>query len=218
MFASPIAPEIAYLLMFCGACFAMSGLWLILRPRAQGASARLEIFGMKFESSSAGVLVFLIGAVFLAVPLFAKVDRAPPKPPAEPGPQADEQQQPGTANPSRQIATDIPRALRAVGAELEPNDNFAEANEIEIGAIIEGSAGSGNPDYFSFPASADFTGAISVNAMGKVRFSIYNDLGKRIPTLPGTFTDQPEYPRYFVMISSDDRNAPYTLTVAARPD
>ena len=58
-------PTILIVLMVAGAAFAGVGLWLLLKPKPTGSTAKIEIFGLKFESSSAGLLVFLIGAVFL---------------------------------------------------------------------------------------------------------------------------------------------------------
>jgi hypothetical protein len=57
-------------LMLAGGVFALAGLWLMFRPQPAGEAARIELFGLKFQASSAGLLVFLIGAVFLAVPIF----------------------------------------------------------------------------------------------------------------------------------------------------
>ncbi len=69
---SPVALDGTKLLilMTAGGVFALAGLWLMFRPPVQGQAAHVELFGMKFQSSSAGLLVFLIGAVFLAVPVF----------------------------------------------------------------------------------------------------------------------------------------------------
>ncbi len=58
------------MLMAAGLLFAVVGLYLLIRPKPEGSAAKIELFGMKFESSSAGLLVFLIGAVFLVIPLF----------------------------------------------------------------------------------------------------------------------------------------------------
>lgn len=66
---------VLYLLMAVGLIFTLSGLYFIFKRKDDENAARIELFGLKFQSSSAGTLVFLIGAVFLFIPLFA------PKPP-----------------------------------------------------------------------------------------------------------------------------------------
>lgn len=216
MFSSPIEPEIAYALMLCGAFFALAGIWLILRPRVEGTTAKLELFGLKFESSSAGVLVFLIGAAFLAVPLFAEIAReaAPAdKPPSEPGKVPTD-----PAPPAQTPSTQPPRAFTAIGQEVEENNNFAEANEIEIGALITGTLTQGDPDYFSFAVPDDFVGTISVNLLGPTWFTVYDDLGDKISSAHEGYSGRAEYPRYYVRLSTDERQQPYTLTIAARPD
>lgn len=58
------------LLMLAGGIFAFIGLWMMFRPKTDGHAAKIELFGLKFESSSAGLLVFLIGSGFLAAPVF----------------------------------------------------------------------------------------------------------------------------------------------------
>lgn len=50
-------------IMAAGALFALAGLWLMIRPPAQGGSTSIELCGMKIQSASAGLLVFPVGAL-----------------------------------------------------------------------------------------------------------------------------------------------------------
>lgn len=57
-------------LMLAGGIFALAGLWLMFRPQPAGEANRFEFLGVKIQASSAGLLVFLIGAAFLTMPIF----------------------------------------------------------------------------------------------------------------------------------------------------
>jgi hypothetical protein len=124
-------------LMLAGGAFALAGLWLMFRPKPEGGAARLELFGMKFESSSAGLLVFLIGAGFIATPLV--VDERPPTRPrstpagsaAAPAP-GEEATQPA----SGQRAVILPATAGA--EEREPNNFVSEANQIAPNLFYSG--------------------------------------------------------------------------------
>ena len=73
-------------ILVAGGVFAFAGLALIFRPRRVGHSAKVEFFGLKFESSSAGVLVFIVGAAFLAFPsLLARDAERAVAAPVDPG-------------------------------------------------------------------------------------------------------------------------------------
>ena len=56
-------------MMVSGGVFAIAGLWLMFRPQQAGEAAKAELFGLKFQASSAGLVVFVIGAAFLALPI-----------------------------------------------------------------------------------------------------------------------------------------------------
>ena len=73
-----------WILMTAGGVFAIAGILLMFRAKQEGSSARLELFGQKFEASSAGIIVFLIGAAFLAAPVFVPERSALRPPPIEP--------------------------------------------------------------------------------------------------------------------------------------
>ncbi|WP_209424285.1 hypothetical protein [Pararhodobacter sp. SW119] len=123
-------------LMLAGGIFALAGLWLMFRPQPAGEAARIELFGLKFQASSAGLLVFLIGALFLAVPIFV------PEKPASTGAQARagvggtglQTDESGTGEGQRAII--LPGGAEA--AESEPNDTIHEANQIMLGVYYSG--------------------------------------------------------------------------------
>jgi drug/metabolite transporter (DMT)-like permease len=56
--------------MIVGGLFSAAGIVLMFRAKQVESSARLELFGQKFEATSIGIVVFLIGAAFLATPMF----------------------------------------------------------------------------------------------------------------------------------------------------
>ena len=98
-------------LMVAGAAFALAGLWLMFKPQPAGEAAKIELFGLKFQASSAGLVVFLIGAVFLAMPIVVPEkpsDRAPEPPAGSPG--------------EGEPAPELPLPRRAGAEELEGND------------------------------------------------------------------------------------------------
>jgi hypothetical protein len=59
-------------LISAGWLFSLAGLWLIFKSKTDGQSIVIHVAGMKFEASSAGVLVFLIGTAFFATLLFLR--------------------------------------------------------------------------------------------------------------------------------------------------
>ncbi|HMQ95148.1 MAG TPA: hypothetical protein PKA33_12380 [Amaricoccus sp.] len=126
-------------LMGCGAVFALAGLWLMFRPKGRG-SAKLELFGLKFESSSAGLLVFLIGAGFIATPLVV----------------AERQSSAGPDNGGRGEIPGTPVDLEHAG-EKEPNNSPPRASEISLGVVYSArlDAGRGDrEDWYAIPVSA----------------------------------------------------------------
>lgn len=142
-----------WFLMAVGAVFAAAGLWLLLKPRPTEGSSKLELFGMKVETGSAGVLVVLIGAGFLLLPLIAPVRErdagAIPLPTAAPATTTTEQ---------RQDAGPRPALLLPAGPdarEQEPNDALRQSNQIAVGSIIRGFADTGDKDWFVVPVDAE---------------------------------------------------------------
>jgi hypothetical protein len=147
-------------LMLAGAVFSCVGLWLLLRPKPSGAASKIELFGLKFESSSAGVLVFLIGAAFLALPLFVPEKAVTP---AVGGTNKTVSASPGAVGSDATVSTQsgqeallLPPAPEV--AESEPNDRVQSANQIGLGQTVSGKVREGNDDWFvvAVPAGPAF--------------------------------------------------------------
>jgi hypothetical protein len=137
--------------MVFGGVFALTGLWLMLKPKPEGSSAKVELFGLKFESSSAGLLVFIVGALFLALPVMVPEQRGAP-----PGPDAVPQRASADAGAGTvQGDGDIPLPRRADTAEVEPNDTISDSNQIEVGQTIKGSLAPNDDDWLVFQPEGD---------------------------------------------------------------
>ena len=149
-------------LMVAGAAFAGVGLWLLLKPKTTGSSAKIELFGLKFESSSAGLLVFLIGAIFLAIPLFVpeKVAEIRPVPNelVQPDPGAGTGSEPSEGEKSDETAL-VPQIGQTAlvlppdpqVSEVEPNDKIQEANQLGFGQTLKGKVRKGEADWYVIP-------------------------------------------------------------------
>ena len=153
------------MLMAAGLLFAVVGLYLLIRPKPEGSAAKIELFGMKFESSSAGLLVFLIGAVFLVIPLFVAEKKpvvvaggevAIPAPAPAPG------EMPNPKPSGTSELGDEPKAVQPTptpvvtagekAEEAEPNGTFDTAMPFALGQTIKGQAVSGSDiDWFVLP-------------------------------------------------------------------
>jgi hypothetical protein len=95
-----------FLLTAFGAVSAAAGLVLLFRGGARREEQVVEVLGLKFRFTSAGLVVFLIGALFLAVPVFVSADRSP----LHEGP------------PALASQGGVGSADRAQDGEVEPND------------------------------------------------------------------------------------------------
>lgn len=141
--------------MVAGACFAVAGLWLMFRPKPEGQAAKIELFGMKFESSSAGLLVFLIGAAFLASPLVIPEPdrRGGDAPPATTGQRAGAQVAPtGPTGEVGETDSALPLPRRAGLEEIEDNGSISDSNAIEIGQTVRGKLDPDDLDWYVFAA------------------------------------------------------------------
>ncbi|MEM6621628.1 MAG: hypothetical protein AAF674_05320 [Pseudomonadota bacterium] len=234
-------------LMAAGGIFALAGLWLIFRPKEEGDTAKIELFGLKFQSSSAGLLVFLIGAVFLALPIFVPEKAATGV--SATGPQvATGEQQSGnsptgggqgvgtqsgqaevssTNSPATQPVPVVTGPLVAAeGAEIEENDTVATANVIPVGVSIRGKTIKDDDDFFTFTFPEGFKGELAVNVDGSsVKLEVWDELGTRIfPLRDAAFPDntyraEVSLSRYYVSVETwQNYDVPYTLNVAARAE
>lgn len=146
-------------LMIAGAAFAGIGLYLLVRQRPAG-SAKIELFGLKFESSSAGLLVFLIGAAFMAIPLFAPEREVASSPNSE------------AAEGVESVGSDIlPNAPETTGSQImesEPNDRIDQASKLLPGQILSGDVRPDDGDWIriSQPKGADPEVTVRVRNQG----------------------------------------------------
>ncbi|MDW4497517.1 hypothetical protein R5H30_05950 [Sulfitobacter sp. D35] len=153
----PISATRMIALMLAGGLFACVGLYLMIRPRPQGA-AKIEVFGLKFESSSAGLLVFIVGAAFLAVTLVVpEKDSETSVVPETRKPVDDQAAQDSTAGSSDTAVkpenggksnTALLLPADPGATEVEPNDKVQDANGMEIGATVEGRLKPGDVDRY----------------------------------------------------------------------
>lgn len=125
-----------FVLTAFGAVSAVAGLVLLFRGGARREEQVVEVLGLKFRFTSAGLVVFLIGALFLAVPVFVRADRSP----VHEGP------------PALALQGGVGSADRAQDSEVEPNDYVSEANAIELSANYAGAIDREDKDFFAFEA------------------------------------------------------------------
>jgi hypothetical protein len=151
-------PTLLFVLTAFGAVFAVAGLVLMFLGRARQEEQVLEILGMKVRLSSTGLVVVVIGALFLAVPVFVRADRSP----LHEGPPT--------------------LADRAQDGEVEPNDYVSEAQAIEFGENYVGAIDRDDKDFFAFKAGS---GAQSlrlilrrVQGAGNLVVSVFDPQGK----------------------------------------
>lgn len=233
MIQPSLAPEMIYLLMAMGGLFALAGLWFIFRPKTEGSTAKIELFGMKFESSSAGVLVFLIGAAFLSVPLFVVPDNTTAQSRTsnstagaiEQPSSANENVVSGQAARNAEISFSSGGAVRLEGQEVEPNESIAGANVVPLGAVVSGSVGGDDTtDFFRIEVPQGMTDDVSITLTGtNKRLQIFDSFGEMLfnkvfgGTSSATFRGPDVEGGYVARVSGYRDPRDYQLTVAARP-
>ena len=120
-----------YVLFVLGALFALIGIYLIFVRKSDEKSASLELFGVKLQASSAGTLVFLIGAALLLVTFLAPNNNGVAK--ALPG---FEQAKSLSGQPVAAEAVLLPP--KAGAEEVEPNNHVSESNQFRLGNGVKG--------------------------------------------------------------------------------
>lgn len=165
---------ILYMLMAVGLIFALAGLRLIFKNKEDENAARIELFGLKFQSSSAGTLVLLIGAAFLSTPLFAPRANAvsPPVTPSDPV----AAQTPAVPQPGK---TAIVLPPSADAKEVEDNNSITDANQFTLGLGVKGDLDRNRDDYADWfvidtsgTGNTDFT--VQARSSGSCRVYIYD--------------------------------------------
>ncbi len=139
-------------LTIIGGLFAIVGLYLIIRRSSGEDTAKIEIFGLKFQSSSAGTLVFLIGSTFLFTPLIV-----PEKPINIPSVSTNLQkvnvdpqsEKIGLGSSENRINKNVAIILpnKAGAKEHEPNNFLTEANQIARKEVYAGRLDKSRKDY-----------------------------------------------------------------------
>ncbi|MEY1556799.1 hypothetical protein AB3Y40_14290 [Yoonia sp. R2331] len=168
---------VLYMLMAVGLIFALAGLRLIFKNKEDENAARIELFGLKFQSSSAGTLVLLIGAAFLSTPLFAP--RADAIAPPAPGTPANPPAAAAPADPPSGGATAIVLPASADAEEVENNDAITAANQFALGYGAKGSLDRNRDDFSDWyvidtsgTGNTDF--AVQARSSGSCRVYIYD--------------------------------------------
>jgi hypothetical protein len=212
-------------LMLAGGAFALAGLWLMFRPQPEGEAARIELFGLKFQASSAGLLVFLIGAAFLSVPIFV------PERPAADRRAGAAAGGAGHADASRTMPPGErrPGQIAIEAAEAEPNDTIASANLVSLGSVIRGELSRGDVDFFAVDVPegvrGDIVASIHVSET-RANLELMDDAGTPLVrreagvgyhTSSNSVERSTQRPRYFIAARNLLRDpGRYTLTVAVR--
>jgi hypothetical protein len=133
-------------LMIAGGIFSLAGILLMFRAKQEGSSARLELLGQKFEATSTGIVVFLIGAAFLAAPMFVPQLPSANAPPSD-GSTSSKESSGGESNrPDQTVA--LPKA--AGKEESEANDSISAANILNVGQTVRGKVRLGDVDWYAF--------------------------------------------------------------------
>jgi hypothetical protein len=144
-----------FVLMGAGAAIAIAGLVLLFRPQADQATTFIDILGLKFRSSSVGLIVFIIGAAFMATPLV--IPERPETPEHRTAPLVSVGESPSIQNGGQRLEVergDIKLPARAQAEEIEPNNHISEANQIEVGNTYGGSVSDRDEDWYVFRTGA----------------------------------------------------------------
>ncbi|WP_172327061.1 hypothetical protein [Mangrovicoccus sp. HB161399] len=232
-------PGMVTVLMAAGLVFASAGLWMLIRRDA--ASAKIELFGMKFESSSAGLLIAVIGAGFIATPLFVGTKTADSRraevisdPPPGPGTDVTEAtpvpDPPDSPVPAADGVPPMPsgggRRITVEAQEQEPNGSLASATEIWPGTSAGGMlADSSERDVFAVLIPDGAAGELVLSATAaNVRMIVYDGVGNEISNKwradrgALSFSTEVKSATYYVGIEnwSVGRDTPYQLTAVLR--
>lgn len=142
MSLQPIEEHKLIALMVAGAFFALAGLYLLFRRPSESEAARVELLGVKFQASSAGLLVFIVGAALVSVPLVV---------PSAPSRQAADVPSSAALSPQK-VRTTGPGAASDDGRrrqELEPNNAVESATPLSTGTFLATVAAE-DEDWFVF--------------------------------------------------------------------
>jgi hypothetical protein len=159
-------PMLLYAFTAFGLVVAVAGLVLLFRGGTRGEEQVVEGLGLKFRFTSAGLVVFVIGALFSALPVFVSPDRSP----LHKGP------------PTLASQGGMESADQAQDGEVEPNDYVSEANPIEFGANYAGAIDRDDKDFFAFEAGPGAPALLlilrRVQGTGNLVVSVFDPQGR----------------------------------------
>ena len=133
----PALNDVLLLLLFlAGAVICCSGLILLFkRTEPETGAAKVEFFGQKLEANSKGIVVFLVGAGFLAAPLYLMAQR------------------PETAAKATSSNLEVKKSpaaeAAASGAEAEDNNSSEKSNVLVLGGTVTGHVTAEDEDWYS---------------------------------------------------------------------
>jgi len=145
-----------WILMIIGGLFSIAGLYLLTKRSLGEGTSKIEIFGVKFQSSSAGTLVFLIGAAFLIIPLIVPEKSIGTHPTVANSKSPSTRQENNKAQTKTEelstfnqetgkLAVVLPTGAGAT--ENEPNNHLTESNQISRGRVYAGQLDKKQKDY-----------------------------------------------------------------------
>jgi hypothetical protein len=213
------------LLIWAGAVFALAGLVLMMRPRPGGTTAKLELFGLKVEAGSAGVMAFPIGSAFLAAPIVV-----PERSQGLPGPDAPgllprngavgSTNGGGTAG-QQALTGHVPVAITLKSIEAEPDNTLPSANLAALGSSIQGRLeGIGSLDLYAIAIPAEVRGkelvANLTNQRSAVFLTLTDELGTTLDSDNASVTATVERGRYHIMVENGlGHDTTYQLMIGA---
>jgi hypothetical protein len=212
-------------LMLAGGAFALAGLWLMFRPQPEGEAARIELFGLKVQASSAGLLVFLIGAAFLAVPIFVP-EREGADPGNTPAPRPDA----GSGGPGPDAGsvgqTAIPLPPGPDVEEQEPNDTISTANALGLGQTVRGTLRPDDLDWYVLSTEDADVESVRITFRntggGCPRYDLITAVENRVSgamvcasDISDSQTVFVDGPRYYIRVDSNNYRTDYELVVSA---
>ena len=193
-----------------GICIAFA-LYLLVRPPHHGTT-KLEMFGMKFEASSAAILVFLAGLALLLTPVWSEEAESSGDDTRMAVSGASGTDAEGETRPAfRVVPPDEPGA-----EETEPNDRVQQANGLSVGATVAGRVTSGDTDRYLID-TAGRDGEMLVVTLrqvsgGRVYGEVFDSNERRIAQLSPTgggsaFTrERIDGSRMYVMVTQSSLN------------
>lgn len=147
-----------YVLMASGAVFALAGIYMMIKPSMRDGETKIEFFGLKFNASSGGLLVFLVGSGFLVGAALAP-EKNLVSAERSGGTQAQakfdtSETNSNTGETNRNKAILLPE--KADTPEQEPNNSIHDANQISKGVFYKARIDQerkDNQDWFIIPTS-----------------------------------------------------------------